>query len=283
MKRSIFLMSPRSISYLLPLLFLVLITGCEKEAVPETFESSVDLQMKANNPATSKTSTFYGPAQKMGDGVVQAMVTMTRGGVPVEIGVRISEKSLQGLPDEEYVATLRLPNKMEGLAFDHVDLNWNPHGHEPEMLYGAEHFDLHFYMVSTEYKMGITDPEKGVDYPDEVYQPDNYFPPPPEVPAFAQLVPNMGVHWVRGDEPYPFTHTFIYGSYDDSFIFMEPMVTVDYLINHADGTNFDIAQPEKFERSGYYPTTYKMYYDAKHKDYVVSMGDMVWYGGGSDQ
>ncbi len=132
-------------------------------------------------------------------------------------------------------------------------------------------------MVSTEYKAGITDPAKGVDYPAEVYQPDNYSPPPPFVPAVAQLVPNMGVHWVRNDEPFPFTHTFIYGSYDGSFIFMEPMVTLKYMLNHADGTAFPIAQPDEFEISGYYPTTYKMYYDAKHKDYVISMGDMVWY------
>ena len=275
MKKKPFLWSPPTISFL-PLILMIFLTGCEKEAMPEAVDSSVDLQVKTAASAETKTSTFYGPAEQMGDGVVRAMVTMTRDGVPVEIGVRISEKSLEGLPGEGYVATLRLPNKMEGLAFDHVDVNWNPHGHEPEVLYGAEHFDVHFYMVSQEYKTTITDPQKGVDYPDEIYQPLNYYPPL-GVPAQFQLVPEMGVHWTRGDEPFPFTHTFIYGSYDDSFIFMEPMVTVDYLVNHADGTDFAIAQPEQFERSGYYPTTYKMYYDAKRKEYVISMGGMVWY------
>ncbi|MCY2685753.1 DUF5602 domain-containing protein [Salinimicrobium sp. TH3] len=277
MNKNILPLSPQFFSYLLPFLFFVLFTGCEKEAVPENMDSSLDLQSRANNPADSKTSTFYGPAEPFNGGVVRTMVTMTRDGIPVEIGVRISEKVLEDLPLTHEIISLDLPNKMEGLAFDHVDLNWNPGGHEPFPLYEEEHFDVHFYMVSRDYKMDITDPEKGVDYPDEVYWPANYAPPPPFVPAFAQLVPNMGVHWTRLDEPFPFTHTFIYGSYDNSFIFMEPMITVDYLVNHADGTDFAIAQPDEFERSGYYPTTYKMYYDARHKDYVISMGDMVWY------
>lgn len=276
MKKRAFL-SARFFYYLLPLVFLAFMTGCEKESMPETFDSSVDLQSRAENPAGSKVNTFYGPAEQLAHGVVRTMVTMTKEGVPVEIGIRISEKVLDGLPDEEQIVTLRLPNQMEGLAFDHVDLNWNPHGHEPEGLYGAEHFDVHFYMVSTEYKASLTDPDKGIIYPDEIYRPVNYSPPPPFVPAVAQLVPNMGVHWVSNDEPSFFTHTFIYGSYDGSFIFMEPMVTVDYLVNHADGTEFAIAQPQEFKISGYYPTTYKIYYDAKRKDYVISMGDMVWY------
>ena len=88
MEKKIFLMSPRSISYLLPLLFFVLFTGCEKESMPETVESSVDLQTKAHKPAGSKTSTFYGPAEPFNGGVVRTMVTMSRDGVPVEIGIQ---------------------------------------------------------------------------------------------------------------------------------------------------------------------------------------------------
>ncbi|SOC79874.1 hypothetical protein SAMN06296241_1412 [Salinimicrobium sediminis] len=276
MKKTIFLLPPRSPFYLLPLFFLFLLAGCQQESLPEADGLTNSAAAKAANDEV-RVNTFYGPAEPFNGGVVRTMVTMTRDGVPVEIGVRISEKALEDLPEDGRIISLDLPNQMQGLTFEHVDVNWNPHGHEPEVLYGAEHFDVHFYMVSEEYKMTITDPQKGVDYPDEVYQPFNYFPPPPQVPAQFQLVPNMGVHWTRADEPFPFTHTFIYGSYDNSFIFMEPMVTLEYLLEHADGTAFSIAQPDEFERSGYYPTTYKMYYDDKHKDYVISMGDMVWY------
>ena len=283
MEKNKFLMSPRSFSCLLPLLFFVLFTGCEKESMPETFESTVDLQTRANNPASSKLNNFYGPAEPFNGGVVRTMVTMTRDGVPVEIGVRISEKVLEDLPEQPQIITLDLPNKMVGLTFEHVDLDWNPGGHDPENIYTLPHFDVHFFMVSTEYKKGITVPDKGVIYPDDIYWPENYVHPPLEAPAELVLVPKMGVHWLNSLAPElpptleTFTHTFIYGSYDGSFIFMEPMVTLDYLVKHADGTAFTIFQPEQFEQSGYYPTTYKMYYDGKHKDYVISMGDMKWY------
>ncbi len=271
-------MSPQSVSYLLPLLFFVLLTGCEKEAVPEIFDSSVDLQTRASNPADGKMNTFYGPAEAFNGGVVRAMVTMTRDGVPVEIGVRISEKILEGLPMEHQVITLDLPNKMDGLAFDHIDLDWNPGGHEP-FFYEFPHFDVHFYMISEEEKMQITESDKAANFPTSDYLPEDYFTADP-----VEMVPFMGVHWLdynaaelpwNGGEM--FTHTLIYGTYDYEVIFIEPMITLDYLVNHADGTEFNIAQPEKFGRSGYYPTTYKMYYDAKHKDYVISMGDMKWY------
>lgn len=278
MKKKPFLWSPPAI-WFLPLFLLIFLTGCEKEAVPEIYESSLDSQTQARNARADKVIEFYGPAEPLGGGVVRSMVQMTKDGVPEAIGVRISEKVLDRLPHDATISTLRLPNKAENMAFDHVDLDWNPEGHEPDGLYTVPHFDVHFFMVSEEYKMGITGPEKGVDYPDEIYQPLNYSPPPAEVPAELQLVPNMGVHWMRNDEPFPFTHTFIYGSYDDSFIFMEPMVTVEYLINDANGEWFEIAQPDEFEREGYYPTVYSMYYDAKRKDYVILLGGMVWTDG----
>src|SRR4051812_20501784 len=29
--------------------------------------------------------------------------------------------------------------------FDHVTIDWNPHGHHPIPIYGKPHFDFHFY------------------------------------------------------------------------------------------------------------------------------------------
>lgn len=272
MKKTRILVSPQSFSYLLPLLLLFIFAGCQKEALPD--DASLDVKASAE----TKTNTFYGPARQLGDGVVRSMVTMTRDGVPVEIGIRLSEKALQDLPDEVTVVELELPNKMEGLAFDHIDFDWNPHGHEPEFLYGAPHFDLHFYMISREEQMQVIDPAKAAILPAAEYIPEGYF-----LPAGPELVPYMGVHWLSMDAPelppssQEFTSTFIYGSYDGSFIFMEPMFTLDYLMNAADGTEMPIPQPEEFEQAGYYPTSYKMYYDAQHKDYIISMGDMKWY------
>ncbi|GAB2760479.1 DUF5602 domain-containing protein [Actinomadura fibrosa] len=241
-------------------------------------DPALDLQSKAQMDLSEKTSEFYGPAQQLGRGVVRSSVTMSRDGTPQSIGVRISEKSFESLPDEPVVLSLQLPQKTAGLPFDHISLNWNPHGHEPENIYGARHFDVHFYMISVEEQMQITDPAKAANLPTGDYVPTGYF-----IPGAPELVPMMGVHWLSHNAPElpptfeEFTHTFIYGSYDGEFIFMEPMITVDYLENEADGTSFPFAQPQKYPMEGYYyPTTYSMDYDSQRKEYVVEMGGMVW-------
>ncbi len=276
MRLNYFLRSPRLSFYLLSLIFVFVLSACEKDAVPETEIQSADLNFNDNlkKPA-GKTNTFYGPAQPLGNGVARAMVTMNHNGEPEAIGVKFSEKVLERLPDEHDILTLRLPNKMQGLAFDHIDLNWNPHGHHPPNIYGAPHFDFHFYMVSEEEKMEITDPLKGEIYPTEEFIPEGYFTP-------GGLEPQMGVHWLHGAAPElggaDFTHTFIFGSYDGKFIFYEPMITIDFL-KWGDTSEFPIpiSQPQEFDPMGYYyPTTYSITHDAKKKEYMVTLEGMVW-------
>lgn len=268
-----FFSSPLNFYYLLPLMFIFLFSGCEKDTMGDIGSPAADgLQMKAKGHK-EKVNTFYGPAQPYGNGVVRAMVTMNHDGEPEAIGVKISEKVLRDLPDEHEILTLRLPNKMEGLAIDHIDLDWNPHGHEPEMFYGARHFDFHFYMISPEEKMQIVPrTQEEIVLPEMQYWPANYFPT-------MEVVPNMGMHWLSEFAPElggaDFTHTFIYGSYDGEFIFYEPMITLDYLQN-ATGESFDISQPQEFQRTGYYyPTSYRISYDATKKEYTVLLEDMV--------
>lgn len=134
MKKLNFLLSPRSLTYL-PLFFLIIIfSGCEKESVSEFDDPALDLKVQAAKDKTEKLNEFYGPAQPFGLGVVRSMVRMNRSGEPVAIGIRISEKVLEDLPHAHEILTLRLSKKAEGMAFDHIDLDWNPEGHEPPFL-----------------------------------------------------------------------------------------------------------------------------------------------------
>ncbi|HER40432.1 MAG TPA: hypothetical protein ENO10_04345 [Salinimicrobium catena] len=277
MKKLNFFLSPRSFSYLL-LFLLFVFSACEKEAVNVTDDPFLDLQSKAHKDLSSKTNEFFGPAQQLGLGVVRSSVTIRRDGTPQTIGVRISKKSFESFPEEEVVLSLELPQKTGGLPFDHISLNWNPQGHEPDGIYTLPHFDVHFYMISVEEQMQITDPEKAANLPSPEEIPTGYF-----IPGAPSLVPYMGVHWLSHDAPElpptfeKFTHTFIYGSYDGDFIFMEPMITVEYLENEADGTPFPFTQPEKYPMEGfYYPTNYSMSYDSQRKEYLIEMAGMVW-------
>lgn len=198
---------------------------------------------------------------------------MTHDGAPLAIGIKLSERTLENLPPDMEEFSLQLPNKAKGLAFDHIDLGWNPEGHEPPGTYDIPHFDIHFYMISREEQMGITDPDLAEILPPNEFWPANYFPTP-------GFVPMMGKHWLNmfADELQPggvFTQTFIYGSYNGEFIFYEPMITLDYL-KEKTSMQYDISQPAEFQRTGYYyPTTYSISYDSTKKEYTISLEGMV--------
>ncbi len=279
MKNNLFLRSSQSFYYLLPLLFLFTFAGCETEEMVAPNTSDLTSESLTAKKATSeKLKTFYGPAQHVGNGVARAFVEMNRDGTPETIGVRISEKGLEKLPGADPAGhgptyTLRIPNQTAGLPFDHIDLNYNPQGHPAPGIYTFEHFDFHFYMISVAQKMQLTDRTTALLVPAESLWPDGYYPDP-------EFVPMMGLHWAdpTGTEftnPGSFTKTFIYGSYDAEFIFYEPMITVAHLESKVSSTN-PFPPLKEFGEAAYYPTSYSIDFDAQRKEYVISLGDMVW-------
>ena len=107
-------------------------------------------------------------------------------------------------------------------------------------IYGAPHFDFHFYTVSDSVCSKAilpSDPQfatKAANFPASSFIPTGYVPPP-GVPA-ANTIPVMGLHWSNTASPElngkPFTSTFIFSSYDGRFIFIEPMITKAFLESH---------------------------------------------------
>jgi hypothetical protein len=91
-------------------------------------------------------------------------------------------------------------------------------------------------------------------------------------------VPMMGAHWVDPKSPElngnPFQSTFIYGSYDGQVAFLEPMVALAFLESKP---NFEqpISVPKKVAKSGYYPTRYKVSYNADRHEYSISLEGLV--------
>lgn len=278
MKKIKHLRSPHNYYYLIPLLFLFILTGCETEEITAPEDAVSESHLTAKKSVKNKLKTHYGPAQHVGNGVARAFVSMTHDGTPQSIGVRISEKALENLPEADAQGhgptyTLRIPNQAEDLPFDHIDLNYNPQGHPVPGIYTFEHFDFHFYMISVEQKMEITNPEVALRLPDESLWPDGYIPE-------QQFVPFMGNHWVDPDGPEfevpgSFTKTFIYGSYDAEFIFYEPMITVAHLEDRISSTN-PFPPLKEFSEPAYYPSTYSIDYDSQRKEYVISLDDMIW-------
>jgi len=269
---------------------LALFVACQSDAPTELSpnRSANDARAGYDTPGMHRQ---YGPPQKVGNGMARAYVVLDAkaGNAPAELGIALDEKALDGLPDAGmmYAFDLQLPAQSPA-PYRFAELDWNPHGHVPPGVYTVPHFDFHFYSITPAERDAIdpADPQfaaKASNLPTADLVPPFYVVPGP--PA-AVAVPHMGVHWsdVRSPELQgilgnpgayePFTKTFIYGSWDGNFTFLEPMVTREYLLSHPDATS-PISVPARYAHSGWYPTSYRVTYDAQAKEYRVSLSAMT--------
>jgi hypothetical protein len=88
----------------------------------------------------------------------------------------------------------------------------------------------------------------------------------------------MGVHGAdalsaefRGT---PVTRTFIYGFYQGQMVFVEPMVTRDFLASHPDVSS-PVKQAAAYQTSGSYPTSYRIRYDASQHATFIELDSLV--------
>ena len=239
--------------------------------------------------AVDKSALVYGPSVAFAQGSARAWVQTDASGAASAIGIAMTETALNGLPTTvsgpsptALMALLPLPAEAAGTGFDHAELGWNPLGHDPVRIYGLPHFDMHFYTVSAATQLAIlpNDPQwatKAANLPSAAFVPTGYVSPP--APIAASAVPQMGVHWtdVTSSEfnGQPFTSTFIYGSWDGQFIFLEPMITKAYLESHPANATRSIPQPAQWTKSGSYPTTYSVNYDATAKEFRITLGGLT--------
>ncbi|KAF0963716.1 DUF5602 domain-containing protein [Rhodococcus sp. T7] len=227
--------------------------------------------------------TYFSSSASVGHGAVRTYTTVGPNGDPTGVGIRMSATALDGLPDTGAMFMLGLPEQASATVFDHVMLNWNPHGHEPEILFGKPHFDMHFYMTDMPSIEGIDPgaPEyaaRAAHLPDAKYIPRDYITPPG--PLASQLaVPFMGVHWMdatAGMIPgvYDFTQTFINGSWDGNYTFMEPMMTRAWLLTRPT-VREGIKAPLAYQHTAYYPTVYSVRFDHQAQEFDVALAGMT--------
>ncbi len=252
---------------------LSVLTGCRAESA------------RSDTPVPASASDMVvGPSQGLGNGNARTYVTLDGDGRPTEVGVRLSSTALEGLPQSGTMLMLDLPDQAATTAFDHVMLNWNPQGHDPVELFGKPHFDVHFDMVdmATMHAIDPNDPDyavKAEHLPEAKYVPQDYAVAP-DVPVAAQAVPGMGVHWFDASDAslvpgtYDFQHILLNGSWDGRHTFYEPMVTTEFLMSGPDMEQ-PLKQPQAFQKTAYYPTTYAIDVDEQTGDHVVSLGGMT--------
>lgn len=221
---------------------------------------------------TSKEGTFFGAPKVLGNGTVRSYVILNNAGLPASVGFNFPESMLQNLPSgagAQNMIMLDLPAEAAATGFEHLELDWNPNGHVPLPIYGFPHFDFHFYLVGMSELMSITG---GPDMTpvDAQFMPKDYV-------SGIMAQPNMGVHWTdtlsSEFHGIMFTHTFVYGFYKSKMLFVEPMITKAFLDTKTDIT-LPLKQPAAYQKTGYYPSSYQIHYDASKKEYNVSIENL---------
>lgn len=271
---------------------IILFASCQKtdstlSPTTDKLLSTTERIISSENTAVLRSSndynTFYGPSVEMGDGQLRSWANITHDDKVLAVGVEMTDGSLKGLPQDpnNFAAStfvLPLHQKTKALtAFDHIVVNWNVHGHEPDHVFDITHFDFHFYKISLADQLAIppyaiapamfnADPPIG-------YLPSMYL----HVPGG---VPQMGAHWVDLLSPEfnsgVFTHTFIFGSYNGNVTFLEPMVTLA-IFESGNTIHKNIRQPQYFlPINKYYPTRYNIWKDISNDRHYVSLDQMLW-------
>lgn len=256
-------------------------TGLAAAVLATTMMTSIQGCATASNPEPT-AGTYDGPSRDMGGGRAHTFVTLDAGGRPTALGIRMSETALSGLPAEpprdadgwEYV--LPLPKEAALSGYQHVVIDWNPMGHPPPGVYDKPHFDFHFYLISPAQREKIT--AKGEDLARAHKAPAPGFMPEGYILPEGTEVPRMGAHAVNPASPefnkLPFTKTFIYGFYDGSMAFLEPMVTKAFLETKPKVTD-PIKLPKAYSRHAYYPTRYSVKYDGAQREYVIALEGLI--------
>lgn len=230
-----------------------------------------------------KPRVIKGEEVRVHGGKAWTWINLDNNGKPSSIGISLSDEALASMPtggqnaghghghssENNWFVRFNAPGNID-IPFNHVYLNWNPNGHEPETIYDKPHFDFHFFSMQPEEVDAIPDFEKDSlkfkNIPTAEYFPSNYIYP-------GGGVAKMGAHWVdvTSDEftGKPFTQTFILGSYEGKVTFYEPMITHEFLKNT---THFEraIPTPPKFQKSGWYPTQMKITKHDGHTDIVLT-------------
>lgn len=235
---------------------------------------------KDGNKNKNMSGTFNGAAQTLGNGTIHSFVVLDAQGKPLTIGLKFTETALSGLSNDttkdmmNMASQVELPAEAKITGFNHLEVDWNPTGHEPKAIYGLPHFDFHFYLISKEEQASV------IPGPDTVSVPaDNI---PQDYKSGVVAVPDMGVHWIDVKSPelngQKFTDTFIYGFYHGELTFIEPMITAAFLLTKPD-FKINIKQPVSFQKTGYYPTVQHIQYDIDSKEYTLSLEGLTYHTG----
>lgn len=234
---------------------------------------------------TGAPVTYKGEEKPVGGGSGYSFVTLGADGVPTVVGITVTEEALTGLPPEEKkLFQFALPPEARMTVFDHIELRYWSHGHDPQELFAIEHFDVIPFMISQDERDKITAVGEDLEHVLRVPEPDKLPVGHAQIPPVDEFYaePRYGTRYfdvenflpvVMHEKPY--TTTLFFGYYDAKVTFFEIPLTFPYLESHPD-VSFPIVLPAAVDRHGYYPTQFSVRYDPDAKTYTLSLESMVY-------
>lgn len=231
-------------------------TQADKDAGPGSEDGgNGDAPGQGSNAPMPHGSLFGSP--------VSSYVTLSSG-VVATVGVVVPLASIAQAPEDgPFQNDLILdtpPQAREQTMLSQLRINWLAHGHGPT-LYGAPHFDLHFYRGTNE-QIDAIDCADSRAFPASILTSDHAEP--------STCVAGMGFHsWPSADlEPGAiFSASLILGYYDQRIVFIEPMIAKSTLLSKQD---FELAISRPQSSGGaptLYPTRMRGIYDAPSASY----------------
>ncbi len=264
---------------------ILLYSGCAREQDRAT----------GSDPQSTNAGRTYGPSVAFGGGSARTYVEYSADGErrPTAIGVAIDAAAMNGVEaiDTMVSVTMQLPDGAPP-PYEFVSVEWNPHGHEPDPVYGIPHFDYHFHLLPRATVEAILPDAADFAAQANRLPVDDHAPPfymvftPPGADPASVAVPQMGVHWVDSRSPEvqgmlgnpaehkPFSKTFIYGSWDGHISFLEPMITRAHLLANPDETTA-IPTPARYPKPGWYPAAYRIVHDMDAGEYRVALTELT--------
>lgn len=268
------------------------------------------LQAHIDNGAYLGPCAKNGDRRTIGEYPFTAFTQLTPEHKPWAIGYRFSARALMHLPHTHSDAATCYDKNQNGeidhmhgeecvgghaaelnFASEHQNkiapfqwalINWNQHGHMPNGVYDKPHFDFHFYTQDLQSRNLIRTGECAllIDCNDFVkatqpihagYEPAGYI-------NVGAAEARMGNHLINPSAPefngQPFTHTFIFGSYEGKLSFWEPMISLEYLQTKPFAC-FPIASAAAVKVTGYYPQSYCVKFYRSRNEYMVTMENFI--------
>lgn len=195
--------------------------------------------------------------------------------MPIQVGVEFDPNSLVTFIDDPDMQASDLgaqivldfpPEAMAVTPYKFMNILWQGHGHMPNPVYSAPHVDFHFIMIPEanlkSVKVGTCSVGVSVDsyclstqkLPIDAV-PNGYYNP-------GAVFPQSGAHLAAFSAPewngiLPFTQAFIYGIFNGSIHFHEPMISVSYLLTITKKQCYTFnGYPNAYATAGLYATKF---------------------------